>query len=278
MLRSPCQPFLHLCLLYTTQALCPWEEAIARSPSRARGAAMADSGDTHAMGSGSAGPGLHGSCDGTMGARERWPHQPGLSASRGPQHHHTHLEQFKNQGLFDSFARTAWPRWTSSQLTKPEAEWIILLSTHLDKWEWNPSMNKNQLVNGSRQSVVQSGMLEAGVDRILLRWWIPKLTHIFWHKQNEQLMNSWWPRKAVVPALPPPRPISPWAWKLGPSSSIPGFLIMSHTFWKLLWINGEKLDSVTSFNLEWRHAKVLTDPAFNADCGVFRQEREQAGL
>ncbi|OPJ87957.1 hypothetical protein AV530_008017 [Patagioenas fasciata monilis] len=41
------------------------------------------------------------------------------------------------------------------------------VSTHLDKQEWNPTMNKNQLRNGLRQSVIQSGMLEAGVDRII---------------------------------------------------------------------------------------------------------------
>lgn len=29
------------------------------------------------------------------------------------------------------------------------------VSTHLDKQEWNPTMNKNQLRNGLRQSVVQ---------------------------------------------------------------------------------------------------------------------------
>lgn len=38
---------------------------------------------------------------------------------------------------------------------------------------------QNQLRNGLRQSVVQSGMLEAGVDRIISQVVDPKLNHIF---------------------------------------------------------------------------------------------------
>uniref|UniRef100_A0A2K5MAM6 BOD1/SHG1 domain-containing protein n=1 Tax=Cercocebus atys TaxID=9531 RepID=A0A2K5MAM6_CERAT len=68
------------------------------------------------------------------------------------------------------------------------------VSTHLDKQEWNPTMKKNQLRNGLRQSVVQSGMLEAGVDRIISQV-VERAIHEFLAAQ----------KKAAVPA-PPPEP------------------------------------------------------------------------
>ncbi|CAM5114574.1 unnamed protein product [Eretmochelys imbricata] len=64
--------------------------------------------------------------------------------------------------------------------------------THLDKQEWNPTMNKNQLRNDLGQSVIQSGMLEAGVDRIISQVVDPKLNHIFRPQKKEE----------TVPALP----------------------------------------------------------------------------
>ncbi|CAN0187330.1 unnamed protein product, partial [Rangifer tarandus platyrhynchus] len=82
------------------------------------------------------------------------------------------------------------------------------VSTHLDKQEWNPMMNKNQLRNGLRQSVVQSGMLEAGVDRIISQVVDPKLNHIF-RPQIEQAIHEFMAaqKKEAVPA-PPPEPES----------------------------------------------------------------------
>lgn len=80
------------------------------------------------------------------------------------------------------------------------------VSTHLDKQEWNPAMNKNQLRNGLRQSVVQSGMLEAGVDRIISQVVDPKLNHIF-RPQIERAIHEFLAaqKKEAVPA-PPPEP------------------------------------------------------------------------
>ncbi|XP_038259519.1 biorientation of chromosomes in cell division protein 1-like [Dermochelys coriacea] len=69
----------------------------------------------------------------------------------------------------------------------------MLKGTCLDKQEWNPTVNKNQLRNGLRQSVIQSGMLEAGVDRIISQVVDPKLNHIFRPQKKEE----------TVPALPP---------------------------------------------------------------------------
>ncbi|KAB1259956.1 Biorientation of chromosomes in cell division protein 1 [Camelus dromedarius] len=82
------------------------------------------------------------------------------------------------------------------------------VSTHLDKQEWNPTMNKNQLRNGLRQSVVQSGMLEAGVDRIICQVVDPKLNHIF-RPQIERAIHEFLAakKKEAVPA-PPPEPES----------------------------------------------------------------------
>uniref|UniRef100_A0A3P9L7P0 Biorientation of chromosomes in cell division 1 n=1 Tax=Oryzias latipes TaxID=8090 RepID=A0A3P9L7P0_ORYLA len=53
------------------------------------------------------------------------------------------------------------------------------VTSHLSTQEWNPSNNKNQMRNGLRQSVVQSGMLESGVDRIITQVVDPKMNHIF---------------------------------------------------------------------------------------------------
>ncbi|KAM6470501.1 biorientation of chromosomes in cell division protein 1 isoform 1-T1 [Liasis olivaceus] len=83
------------------------------------------------------------------------------------------------------------------------------VSTHLDKQEWNPAMNKNQLRNGLRQSVIQSGMLEAGVDRIISQVVDPKLNHIF-RPQIEKAIHDFLAaqkKEESVPA-PPPEPES----------------------------------------------------------------------
>ncbi|KFO24229.1 Biorientation of chromosomes in cell division protein 1 [Fukomys damarensis] len=80
--------------------------------------------------------------------------------------------QLKSPGPFDSF-RQGCP---ADLDTKPVYQNLRqkvdnFVSTHLDKQEWNPTGNKNRFGNGLGQRVVQSGMLETGVDGLYLRWW-----------------------------------------------------------------------------------------------------------
>uniref|UniRef100_A0A671TC61 BOD1/SHG1 domain-containing protein n=1 Tax=Sinocyclocheilus anshuiensis TaxID=1608454 RepID=A0A671TC61_9TELE len=87
------------------------------------------------------------------------------------------VSHLKTEGLFDQFRRDC----LADVDTKPA---------------YFPQLNKNQLRNSIRQLVLQSGMLEQGVDRIVAQVVDPKVHHSF-RPQVERVVQKFLSPNAV---------------------------------------------------------------------------------
>lgn len=101
------------------------------------------------------------------------------------------VNHLKTQGLFDQFRRDC----LADVDTKPaylnlRQRVDNFVSNHLSNHTWSPHLNKNQLRNNIRQLVLQSGMLEAGVDRIITQVVDPKIHHKF-KPQVERVVHDY---------------------------------------------------------------------------------------
>uniref|UniRef100_A0A8C5NBM5 BOD1/SHG1 domain-containing protein n=1 Tax=Gouania willdenowi TaxID=441366 RepID=A0A8C5NBM5_GOUWI len=112
------------------------------------------------------------------------------------------VSHLKTQGLFDQFRRDC----LADVDTKPaylnlKQRVDNFVSNHLSNHTWSPHLNKNQLRNNIRQLVLQSGMLEQGVDRIVAQVVDPKVNHIF-RPQVERVVREFLSPAGVTNMVP----------------------------------------------------------------------------
>ncbi|XP_077466055.1 biorientation of chromosomes in cell division 1-like 1 isoform X2 [Stigmatopora argus] len=160
------------------------------------------------------------------------------------------VNHLKTQGLFDQFRRDC----LADVDTKPaylnlKQRVDNFVSNHLSNHTWSPQLNKNQLRNNIRQLVLQSGMLEQGVDRIVAQVVDPKVNLIFRpqvEKVVHQLLSPGTSSEEPAPPPPPPPPSTEnnvdavvpqqGSSSTPPSTTAPGVMSI--------------LDTITSLNLE----------------------------
>uniref|UniRef100_A0A671XZ70 BOD1/SHG1 domain-containing protein n=1 Tax=Sparus aurata TaxID=8175 RepID=A0A671XZ70_SPAAU len=117
------------------------------------------------------------------------------------------VNHLKTQGLFDQFRRDC----LADVDTKPaylnlKQRVDNFVSNHLSNHTWSPHLNKNQLRNNIRQLVLQSGMLEQGVDRIVAQVVDPKINHIF-RPQVERVVREFLSPGSCSEEPPAPPPL-----------------------------------------------------------------------
>ncbi|XP_072352493.1 uncharacterized protein bod1l1 isoform X2 [Scyliorhinus torazame] len=169
------------------------------------------------------------------------------------------VNHLKNQGLFDQFRRDC----LADVDTKPAYQNLRqrvdnFVSNHLASHTWSPHLNKNQLRNSLRQMVLQSGMLEVGVDRVISQVVDPKINHIF-RPQVEKAVHEFLAtldRKeepaavSFVPNSEKSEPTTPGLSSSGPSTSKANDALSI-------------LDTITSLNQEASAARSTVENSYS---------------
>ncbi|KAF1384980.1 hypothetical protein PFLUV_G00125850 [Perca fluviatilis] len=156
------------------------------------------------------------------------------------------VNHLKTQGLFDQFRRDC----LADVDTKPaylnlKQRVDNFVSNHLSNHTWSPHLNKNQLRNNIRQLVLQSGMLEQGVDRIVAQVVDPKINHIF-RPQVERVVREFLSPGSCSGEPPAPLPST----ETKPDSSIPEQASSSAPATTAASDAMSILDTITSLNQE----------------------------
>lgn len=80
------------------------------------------------------------------------------------------------------------------------------MSTHLDEQDWNLMMHKSLLRNDQGQSEVQSGTLEAGVDRVISQAEDPQSNHNLRPPMERKIREILGAQKTAMLPAPPLEP------------------------------------------------------------------------